>query len=62
MRQRPCSRRRASVAELMPPDSAGIRYGLIDRVSAPERLAQVELVSLRRLLGVVRVGTLDEVT
>lgn len=36
----------AQVTELMPPDSAGIRYGFIDRVSAPERLADIRLVDL----------------
>jgi inorganic pyrophosphatase len=38
----------SQVTELMPPDSAGIRYGFIARSGVPERLEAVELLSLAR--------------
>jgi enolase len=36
----------AELAELMPPDRAGIRYGFVARGSVPERLEEVEVVDL----------------
>jgi len=36
------------VVELMPPDSAGIRYGFIARSGVPERLEEVDVFSLSR--------------
>lgn len=36
------------LAELMPPDRAGIRYGFVARGSVPERLEGVEVVDLSR--------------
>lgn len=41
-------RQLSEVAELMPPDRAGIRYGFVARGSAPERLEGVRLVPLDR--------------